>query len=209
MLFVGSDTGPMHLAAAFGVPCVAMYGPTRYQECGPYGVGHLPLQVTYEEGTAHERRSGRQSGDPRFAWKMFATPANESWHGTTAKVRPSVVPRSHCRDLPRSPTCDSRSHASPKCVPKSDWGTRSRDEPESKTPRSGDKHAEDTEWRDSVVRLAVQFTNGFIQHLGIRNAIRRCMRPSSWVSIIVATGPTSRTTPANPATSTRSPVCNR
>ena len=57
MLFVGSDTGPMHLAAALGVPCVAMYGPTRYQECGPYGVGHLPLQVTYEEGTARERRS--------------------------------------------------------------------------------------------------------------------------------------------------------
>lgn len=42
--FVGSDTGPMHLAAAFEVPCVAMFGPTRPEVCGPYGVGHVTLQ---------------------------------------------------------------------------------------------------------------------------------------------------------------------
>ncbi|HTN76854.1 MAG TPA: glycosyltransferase family 9 protein [Pirellulaceae bacterium] len=57
MMFVGSDTGPMHLAAAMNVPCVAMYGPTRPEECGPYGVGHAPLQISYHAGTARERRS--------------------------------------------------------------------------------------------------------------------------------------------------------
>ncbi len=47
----------MHLAAAMQVPCIAMFGPSRWQECGPYGVGHVPLQVHYHEGTATQRRS--------------------------------------------------------------------------------------------------------------------------------------------------------
>jgi heptosyltransferase-1 len=35
-LFVGGDTGPMHLAAALGVPVVALFGPTRPDRNGPY-----------------------------------------------------------------------------------------------------------------------------------------------------------------------------
>jgi heptosyltransferase-1 len=35
-LFVGGDTGPMHLAAALGVPVVALFGPTRPERNGPY-----------------------------------------------------------------------------------------------------------------------------------------------------------------------------
>ncbi|MEA2027463.1 MAG: lipopolysaccharide heptosyltransferase II [Campylobacterota bacterium] len=31
-LFISNDSGPMHLAAAFGVPTVAIFGPTRYTE---------------------------------------------------------------------------------------------------------------------------------------------------------------------------------
>jgi heptosyltransferase-1 len=36
-LFIGGDTGPMHLAAALGVPVVALFGPTRPERNGPYG----------------------------------------------------------------------------------------------------------------------------------------------------------------------------
>ncbi|MBI3895593.1 MAG: lipopolysaccharide heptosyltransferase I [Acidobacteria bacterium] len=36
-LMVGSDTGPSHLAAALGVPTVALFGPTDPQRNGPYG----------------------------------------------------------------------------------------------------------------------------------------------------------------------------
>ncbi len=43
--FVGSDTGPLHLAAAVGTPCVGIYGPTRPEECGPYGPGHRVCQT--------------------------------------------------------------------------------------------------------------------------------------------------------------------
>lgn len=43
-LFVGGDTGPMHLAAALGVPVVAMFGPTRPDRNGPYGARAVVLR---------------------------------------------------------------------------------------------------------------------------------------------------------------------
>jgi ADP-heptose:LPS heptosyltransferase len=55
-LFVGSDTGPLHLAAAVGTPCVSMYGPTRPAHCGPYGHGHVALQEYLQTGTCRQRR---------------------------------------------------------------------------------------------------------------------------------------------------------
>jgi len=36
-LFVGSDTGPLHIAAALGVPVVALFGPSDPVRNGPYG----------------------------------------------------------------------------------------------------------------------------------------------------------------------------
>ncbi|HXG14878.1 MAG TPA: lipopolysaccharide heptosyltransferase I [Calidithermus sp.] len=40
---VAADTGPLHLAAALGRPCVGLYGPTRAARNGPYGSGHRTL----------------------------------------------------------------------------------------------------------------------------------------------------------------------
>lgn len=36
-LFIGGDTGPMHLAVAMGTPVVALFGPTDPNRNGPYG----------------------------------------------------------------------------------------------------------------------------------------------------------------------------
>ncbi len=42
---VSGDTAPLHLAAALGVPCVGLFGPTSAVRNGPYGDGHRTLQA--------------------------------------------------------------------------------------------------------------------------------------------------------------------
>jgi heptosyltransferase I len=41
---VGNDTGPVHIAAALGVPTIGLYGPTRSERNGPYGARARALQ---------------------------------------------------------------------------------------------------------------------------------------------------------------------
>jgi len=43
-LFVGGDTGPLHLAAALKVPVVALFGPTDPARNGPYGSRSIVLR---------------------------------------------------------------------------------------------------------------------------------------------------------------------
>lgn len=56
-LFIGSDTGPLHLAAAVGTPCVGLYGPWPAKRHGPYGPGHIALQEMFFEGPTRARRN--------------------------------------------------------------------------------------------------------------------------------------------------------
>ena len=43
-LFIGGDTGPMHIAAAVGTPVVALFGPTDPARSGPWGTGHRVIR---------------------------------------------------------------------------------------------------------------------------------------------------------------------
>ena len=56
-LFVSSDTGPLHLAAAVGTPCVGLFGPMPGERNGPYGPRHITIQAARLAGSSRQRRS--------------------------------------------------------------------------------------------------------------------------------------------------------
>jgi heptosyltransferase I len=60
-LFVGGDTGPMHLAAALGIPVVAIFGPTNPARNGPFGTRSIVLRSPASP-TTHSRRARPDPG---------------------------------------------------------------------------------------------------------------------------------------------------
>jgi heptosyltransferase-1 len=60
-LFIGGDTGPMHLAAALRIPVVAIFGPTDPARNGPYGTPSIVLRSA-ESVTSHARRAAPDEG---------------------------------------------------------------------------------------------------------------------------------------------------
>jgi heptosyltransferase-1 len=60
-LFIGGDTGPLHLAAALRVPVVAIFGPTDPARNGPYGTRSVVLRSA-ESVTSHARRAAADEG---------------------------------------------------------------------------------------------------------------------------------------------------
>jgi lipopolysaccharide heptosyltransferase I len=55
-MFLGSDTGPMHLAVAVGTPTISLHGPSQAEWCGAYFPQNIRLQARYEAGSANHRR---------------------------------------------------------------------------------------------------------------------------------------------------------
>lgn len=60
-LFIGGDTGPMHLAAALGVPVVGIFGPTSPARNGPFGTSSIVLRNSASP-TTHTRYPDPDAG---------------------------------------------------------------------------------------------------------------------------------------------------
>jgi lipopolysaccharide heptosyltransferase I len=56
-LFLGSDTGPMHLAVAVDTPAISLHGPSRAEWCGAYGPQNIRLQVRLDEPRTRHRHN--------------------------------------------------------------------------------------------------------------------------------------------------------
>ena len=61
-VLVTTDSGPMHLAAALGVPVVALFGPTNHRRTGPYGAHHRVICAPVDCRPCYRRECDR---DPR------------------------------------------------------------------------------------------------------------------------------------------------
>lgn len=57
VLYVGLDSGPMHIAALAGVPVVALFGPTHPERVGPWGVAHRIVRAEGLDCLACRKRS--------------------------------------------------------------------------------------------------------------------------------------------------------
>ena len=75
-LFVGSDTGPMHLAVAVGTPTISMHGSSRADWCGAYGLENIRLQIRYEDGSSLERRRADDAAMRAITVEMAAEACN-------------------------------------------------------------------------------------------------------------------------------------
>jgi len=60
-LFIGGDTGPLHLASALSVPVVAVFGPTDPARNGPYG-GRFAVLRSPESKRDHSRHREPEPG---------------------------------------------------------------------------------------------------------------------------------------------------
>lgn len=55
-LYIGNDTGPMHIAAAVGTRVIAIFGSTSSRRSGPYGNGHVVISKAVGCNPCHPGR---------------------------------------------------------------------------------------------------------------------------------------------------------
>ncbi len=61
-LFIGGDTGPLHLAAAVGTPIVGLYGPTDPARNGPFAANDIALYTHAPVDHSRDPRAGYLHG---------------------------------------------------------------------------------------------------------------------------------------------------
>jgi heptosyltransferase-1 len=64
---VGGDSGPVHVAAALGVPVVALFGPTDPARNGPWGAGAVRVLRDAASVTSYKRSAETEAGLARIS----------------------------------------------------------------------------------------------------------------------------------------------
>ena len=76
-LFIGGDTGPLHLAAAVGTPIVALYGPTHPARNGPFSSEDIALSNLGP--IDHTRRAPKPAYLPGITVESVRDAVRERW----------------------------------------------------------------------------------------------------------------------------------
>src|SRR4029453_8049635 len=58
-LMISGDTGPLHIAGAVNTPIVALYGPTRPERNGPWGLSDVAISRVQQGSCAYERKGSK------------------------------------------------------------------------------------------------------------------------------------------------------
>jgi len=91
--FIGSDTGPLHLAAAVGTPCIGLYGPVSAKRNGPFGKRHIALQKVLLTGGSRERRRADNTSMQAISAEDVRTACDGLMERLRTDARPSRQPQ--------------------------------------------------------------------------------------------------------------------
>jgi lipopolysaccharide heptosyltransferase I len=83
-LVVSGDTGPLHIAAAVGVPAVALFGPTNPRRNGPWSRDDITL-ARYDACDCHYERRCRR---PASAWCLGTIGVDDVMAAIERRLRP-------------------------------------------------------------------------------------------------------------------------
>jgi ADP-heptose:LPS heptosyltransferase len=92
-LFVSSDTGPLHLAAAVGTPCVGLMGPVPASRNGPYGKGNESVEPPAAHRPAWEQRKSDTGAMAAIDVESVLAAAGRILTAAAAGVPPSAEGR--------------------------------------------------------------------------------------------------------------------
>lgn len=91
-LFIGGDTGPLHLAAALQIPVVGIYGPTDPARNGPYGTNARVLRHV-DSKRDHTRRSEPEAGLLTITPQDVLDAAQDILHLRSSSISEMAEPR--------------------------------------------------------------------------------------------------------------------
>jgi heptosyltransferase-1 len=93
-LFVGGDTGPMHLAAALKIPVVAIFGPTNPARNGPFGTRSIVLRSA-SSLTDHARHRAPEQGLLEITVDEIVSACRKLLQSHSAEIYPQIRHHHH------------------------------------------------------------------------------------------------------------------